>query len=76
MQELIEIFEEMRSPFYNDSTIDVALAISLMKSTLDKEKKMMAMVYIDAFMHCSLQINPDFEKYYNATFNTEQTTLL
>ena len=76
IQELVEIFEEMRSPFYNGSSIDVALAISLMKSMLEKEKKMMEMVYIDSFIHCSFRKNSDFEKYYNATFNTEQTTLL
>ena len=70
IQELIEILEEMRSPFYDGSSIDVATAISLMKSWLDKEKKMMEMVYVDSFIHCSFRKNSDFEKYYNETFNT------
>ena len=37
MQELIETFEEMRSPV--DSKVDVDFAISLMKSMLEKEKE-------------------------------------
>jgi len=44
IQELIETFEEMRSPI--DSKVDVDFAISLMKSMLEKEKK----VIMDAYM--------------------------
>jgi len=44
MQELIKTFEEMRSPI--DSKVDVDFAISLMKSMLEKEKK----VIMDAYM--------------------------
>ena len=40
IQELIETFEEMRSPI--DSKVDVDFAISLMKSMLEKEKEQMA----------------------------------
>ena len=39
IQELIETFEEMRSPI--DSKVDVDFAISLIKSMLEKEKEMM-----------------------------------
>jgi hypothetical protein len=44
MQELIETFEEMRSPI--DNKVDVDFAISLMKSMLEKEKE----VIMDAYM--------------------------
>ena len=43
MQELIETFEQMRSPI--DSSVDVAFAISLMKSMLEKEEKVMCDLY-------------------------------
>jgi len=39
MQELLETFEEMRSPI--DSKVDVDFAISLVKSMLEKEKEVM-----------------------------------
>ena len=39
MQELIDTFEEMRSPI--DSKVDVDFAISLVKSMLEKEKEVM-----------------------------------
>ena len=39
IQELIETFEEMRSPI--DSKVDVDFAISLIKSMLEKEKEVM-----------------------------------
>ena len=38
IQELIDTFEEMRSPI--DSKVDVDFGISLMKSMLEKEKDM------------------------------------
>ena len=44
MQELIETFEEMRSPI--DNKVDVDFAISLMKSMLEKERE----VIMDAYM--------------------------
>jgi hypothetical protein len=44
IQELIETFEEMRSPI--DNKVDVDFAISLMKSMLEKEKE----VIMDAYM--------------------------
>ena len=43
MQELIDTFEEMRSPI--DSKVDVDFAISLVKSMLEKEKE----VIMDAY---------------------------
>ena len=39
IQELIDTFEEMRSPI--DSKVDVDFAISLVKSMLEKEKEVM-----------------------------------
>ena len=39
MQELIDTFEEMRSPI--DSKVDVDFAISLVKSMLEKEKEVL-----------------------------------
>ena len=39
MQELIETFEEMRSPI--DSKVDVDFAISLVKSMLEKERNLL-----------------------------------
>ena len=66
MQELIETFEEMRSPI--DSKVDVDFAISLVKSMLEKEKE----VIKDAYNY-GQQIPPfDYaERYYNETFNTK-----
>ena len=66
MQELIETFEEMRSPI--DSKVDVEFAISLVKSMLEKEKE----VIKDAYNY-GQQIPPfDYaERYYNETFNTK-----
>ena len=76
IQELVEIFEEMRSPFYNGSTIDVALAISLMKSMLEKEKEMLAGVWLDAQVAYQgdeyiKPSDPTFDEYYEETFNTK-----
>ena len=65
IQELVEIFEEMRSPFYNGSTIDVALAISLMKSMLEKEKEQMCEFADEFAIEC---INFHHEK----TMSTER----
>ena len=42
IQELIETFEEMRSPI--DSKVDVEFAISLMKSMLEKEEYTMGLL--------------------------------
>ena len=67
LQELIETFEEMRSPI--DSKVDVEFAISLVKSMLEKEKE----VIKDAYNY-GQQIPPfDYaERYYNETFNTKE----
>jgi hypothetical protein len=43
IQELIETFEEMRSPI--DNKVDVDFAISLMKSMLEKEKEQIMDAY-------------------------------
>ena len=48
MQELIETFEEMRSPV--DSKVDVDFAISLMKSMLEKEKEVMKFIGTQVLM--------------------------
>ena len=69
MQELIETFEEMRSPI--DSKVDVDFAISLVKSMLEKEKE----VITDAWMDDRFPLDKEWvkqcaEQYYNETFNT------
>ena len=63
MQELIETFEEMRSPI--DSKVDVDFAISLVKSMLEKEKEVM----YDAWLIAISNFRNDtfFEEYYNET---------
>ena len=73
MQELIETFEEMRSPI--DSKVDVDFAISLMKSMLEKEKE----VIMDAYVEGSHTIWDEDtwmlvekQEYYNETFNTNE----
>ena len=73
IQELIETFEEMRSPI--DSKVDVDFAISLMKSMLEKEEEVMCGIYDDAIA----QFDPTYigrekygEQYYNETFNTKE----
>ena len=69
MQELIETFEEMRSPI--DSKVDVDFAISLMKSMLEKEKEVLMDAYMEGGDWESLP-QPRFDNYYNATFNTKE----
>jgi hypothetical protein len=69
IQELIETFEEMRSPI--DSKVDVDFAISLMKSMLEKEKEVLMDAYMEGGDWESLP-QPRFDNYYNATFNTKE----
>jgi hypothetical protein len=66
MQELIETFEEMRSPV--DSKVDVDFAISLMKSMLEKEKEVMESAWQDGMYECDG--DGTFEDFYK-TFNTK-----
>ena len=71
MQELIETFEEMRSPI--DSKVDVDFAISLVKSMLEKEKE----AIVNAWMDDRYPLDKDWvkqcaEQYYNETFNTKK----
>ncbi len=66
MQELIETFEEMRSPV--DSKVDVDFAISLMKSMLEKEKEVMESAWQDGMYEC--YGDGTFEDFYK-TFNTK-----
>ena len=69
IQELIETFEEMRSPI--DSKVDVDFAISLMKSMLEKEWEEIIDAHMDG--QCDDTEGTPFEKaerYYNETFNT------
>ena len=66
MQELIETFEEMRSPI--DSKVDVDFAISLMKSMLEKEKEVMESAWQDGMYECDG--DGTFEDFYK-TFNTK-----
>ena len=67
MQELIETFEEMRSPI--DSKVDVEFAISLVKSMLEKEKEVMNETWDSAVD--DLEEFETFEDFYNETFNNE-----
>ena len=67
MQELIETFEEMRSPI--DSKVDVDFAISLMKSMLEKEKEVMESAWQDGMYECDG--DGTFEDFYK-TFNTKE----
>ena len=67
MQELIETFEEMRSPI--DSKVDVDFSISLMKSMLEKEKEVMCEFADDYQRNCFQKSSDD---YYNETFNTKE----
>ena len=69
MQELIETFEEMRSPI--DSKVDVDFAISLMKSMLEKEKEVLMDAYMEGGDWEALP-QPRFDNYYNSTFNTKE----
>ena len=71
MQELIETFEEMRSPI--DSKVDVDFAISLVKSMLEKEKE----VIIEAWLDDRFPLDKQWAKqcaeaYYNETFKTKE----
>ena len=67
MQELLETFEEMRSPI--DSKVDVDFAISLMKSLLEKEKEVMESAWQDGMYECDG--DGTFEDFYK-TFNTKE----
>jgi len=71
MQELIETFEEMRSPI--DTKVDVDFAISLVKSMLEKEKE----AIVNAWMDDRYPLDKDWvkqcaEQYYEETFNTKE----
>ena len=67
MQELIETFEEMRSPI--DSKVDVDFAISLVKSMLEKEKEVIMDAYMAGESDATHKMNSSLN-YYNETFNT------
>jgi hypothetical protein len=67
MQELIDTFEEMRSPI--DSKVDVDFAISIVKSMLEKEKEVMCEFADDYQRNCFQKSSDD---YYNETFNTKE----
>jgi len=69
---LIYSFEEMRSPI--DNKVDVNFAISLMKSMLEKEKKLLIKAHGNKKVYDS-QIDPSIvtgEEWYNKTFNTKE----
>ena len=73
MQELIETFEEMRSPV--DSKVDVDFAISLMKSMLEKEKEVMC-EFAEYTRKCGFLSDQrglmTTEELYDQTFNTKE----
>ena len=70
MQELIETFEEMRSPI--DSKVDVEFAISLVKSMLEKEKEVLMKSYQDGLDNGFANGNWDLNLWYNETFKTKE----
>ena len=71
MQELIETFEEMLSPI--DSKVDVAFAISLVKSMLEKEKEQIMNAWMDDRFPLDKEwVKQCAEQYYNETFNTKE----
>ena len=67
MQELIDTFEEMRSPI--DSKVDVDFAISIVKSMLEKEKEVMCEFADDYQRNCFQKSADD---YFKETFNTKE----
>ena len=69
MQELIETFEEMRSPI--DSKVDVDFAISLVKSMLEKEKEVMC-EFAEEYVGSCLIDYPKIEVIFNQTFKTKE----
>ena len=69
MQELIETFEEMRSPI--DSKVDVDFAISLVKSMLEKEKEVMC-EFAEEYVGSCLIDYPKIEVIFNLTFKTKE----
>ncbi len=70
MQELIETFEQMRSPI--DSKVDVEFAISLVKSMLEKEKEVLMKSYQDGLDNGFANGNWDLNLWYNETFKTKE----
>ena len=70
MQELIDTFEEMRSPI--DSKVDVDFAISLVKSMLEKEKEVMC-EFQDLAQRSDFWVEYDgAEGCFDKTFKTKQ----
>ncbi len=69
LQELIETFEEMRSPI--DSKVDVDFAISLVKSMLEKEKEVMCEFAWEYERECRINLNRSIEDCWDK-FNTEE----
>ena len=77
LQELIDTFEEMRSPI--DSKVDVDFAISLVKSMLEKEKEILIETSINSYTagyldnQAKVDDSMNFpEEYYNETFNNKE----
>jgi len=69
IQELIETFEEMRSPI--DNKVDVGFAISLIKSMLEKEKEVMCEFAWEYERECRINLNRSIEDCWDK-FNTEE----
>ena len=67
IQELIETFEEMNTGY--KPTIDVSLALSFMRSMLEKEKEVMESAWQDGMYECDG--DGTFEDFYK-TFNTKE----
>ena len=69
IQELIETFEEVNTGF--EPTIDVGLAISLMRSSLEKEKQAIMDAFIEAnVIEGIIYKNEEYaEHYYNDLYD-------
>jgi hypothetical protein len=70
IQELIDTFEEMRSPI--DSKVDVDFAISLVISMLEKEKEAMCEFAWEYERDCRINLERSIEKCWDKIFKTKE----
>ena len=73
IQELIETFEEMRSPI--DNKVDVNFAISLMKSMLEKEEYTMGLLLNFILKRYSIDLDINLRGYCFINANGEEVTI-
>jgi hypothetical protein len=70
IEELIETFEEMNTGY--KPTIDVSLALSFMRSMLEKEKEVMCEFAWEYERDCRINLERSIEKCWDKTFNTKE----